>query len=150
MIALCAIHHAQAGAWTGDQLRKMKSQPADRPEVQGRFQWMREDVLAVVGGNLFYETPNIVVFRGDPMIWFERDDDNQLLLNLRVLTASGQPRTRLMNNDWFIRGDPLESRVHPMVHAFVFAMKMVTTLRSDFVSGPNPRTLRQYFPELRP
>lgn len=35
----------------------MKSVRADRAEVQGRFEWMRDDILAVVGGNFFYETP---------------------------------------------------------------------------------------------
>lgn len=86
----------------------MKSVPADRAEVQGRFEWMRDDILAVVGGNFFYETPNMVVYGNEPMVWFERDDDRRLLLNLRMLTASGLPRTRLQNNDWFIRGDPSE------------------------------------------
>jgi hypothetical protein len=69
---------------------------------------MRDDVLAVIGGNYFYETPHMVVFRDEPMIWFERDEERRLLLNLRVLTASGLPRTRLENNDWVIRGDPVE------------------------------------------
>jgi hypothetical protein len=113
MIALCSMHHAQAEAWTVPQMREMKVAPQDRAEVQGRFQWMREDVLAVIGGNFFYETPHMVVFRGEPMIWFERDEDMRLLLNLRVLTASGLPRTRLENNDWFIRGDPVEVESPP-------------------------------------
>jgi hypothetical protein len=108
MIALCATHHAKAAAWTVDQLRAMKTVSPGRSEVRGRFEWMREDVLAVVGGNFFYETPNMVVFRGEPMIWFERDSERRLLLNLRVLTASGLSRTRLENNDWIIRGDPIE------------------------------------------
>ncbi len=108
MIALCATHHAQAAAWTVAHLRSMKTVPNDRPEVHGRFEWMREDILAVVGGNFFYETPNILVFRGKPMIWFNRDEERRLLLNLRMLTTSGLPRTRLVDNDWIIRGQPIE------------------------------------------
>src|SRR5207244_10356583 len=100
MIALCATHHAKAGAWTAAELRAMKQVPLDRPEVSGRFEWMREDILAVVGGSFFYETPKMVIFRDEPMIWFERDEYRRLLLNLRVLTTSGEPRTRLSNNDW--------------------------------------------------
>lgn len=113
MIALCATHHGKADAWTAGQLRAMKATTPSGREVQGRFEWMREDVLAVVGGNFFYETPHIVVFRGEPMIWFERDEENRLLLNLRVLTASGKPRTRLENNDWIIRGDPIDLESPP-------------------------------------
>lgn len=108
MIALCATHHAKAHAWTVAQIRAMKTMTPSEREVHGRFEWMRDDVLAVVGGNFFYETPNIVVFREEPVIWFERDEENRLLLNLRVLTASGKPRTRLENNDWIIRGDPID------------------------------------------
>ena len=52
----------------------MKQVPLDRPEVSGRFEWMREDILAVVGGSFFYETPKMVIFRDEPMIWFERDE----------------------------------------------------------------------------
>lgn len=113
MIALCAAHHAKAAAWTVDQLREMKAVREDRPAVRGRFEWMRQDILAVIGGNFFYETPNMVVFHGEPMIWFERDQQRRLLLNLRMLTASGLPRTRLENNDWIIRGEPVEVESPP-------------------------------------
>jgi hypothetical protein len=113
MIALCAEHHAKAAAWTIDDCRAMKTIPADRPDVRGRFEWMREDVLAVIGGCFYYETPNMVLFRDEPMIWFERDERRRLLLNFRVLTASGQPRTRLDNNDWIIRGDPVDVESPP-------------------------------------
>jgi hypothetical protein len=113
MIALCATHHAKAGAWTVEQCRAMKSVPVGRPEVRGRFEWMRDDVLAVIGGGFYYETPNMVVFRGTPMIWFNRDDQRRLLLNFRVLTTSGQPRLRLEDNDWIIRGDPQDVESPP-------------------------------------
>jgi hypothetical protein len=69
MVALCgcAVHHAKAAAWTVEDFRAMKAVTADRPEVRGRFEWMRKDVLAVIGGNFYYETPNMVVFHGTPM-----------------------------------------------------------------------------------
>lgn len=91
----------------------MKSAPADRPEVRGKFEWMRDDVLAVIGGSFYYETPNMVVFRGTPVIWFNRDDQRRLMLNLRVLTTSKQPRPRLEDNDWIILGDPLDVESPP-------------------------------------
>ena len=61
---------------TIDDCRSMKAIPADRPDDRGRFEWMREDVLTVIGGCLYYETPNMVLFRGEPMIWFERDRED--------------------------------------------------------------------------
>jgi len=93
-------------------LRSMKTVPNDRPEVHGRFEWMREDILAVVGGNFFYETPNILVFRGKPMIWFNRDEERRLLLNLRMLTTSGLPRTRLMDTTGSFVVSPLKLIAH--------------------------------------
>jgi hypothetical protein len=113
MIALCATHHAKADAWTVEQCRAMKSVPADRAEVRGKFEWMRDDVLAVIGGGLYYETSNMVVFRDTPMIWFNRDDQRRLLLNFRVLTTSRQPRLGLEDNDWIIRGAPLDVESPP-------------------------------------
>lgn len=113
MIAICATHHAQAAAWTVEQIRDMKRVAPDRPEVQGRFTWMRREVIAIVGGNYFHETPNMVVFGSQPMIWFQRDDEGALLLNIRMLTKSEEPRTRLDNNDWFIRGNPVDVESPP-------------------------------------
>lgn len=50
MVALCAEHHAKAdaGAFTPEQLRGYKSS-ARRTPVQGRFDWMRNKLLAAVG-----------------------------------------------------------------------------------------------------
>ncbi|HET7398125.1 MAG TPA: hypothetical protein VFJ94_06355 [Intrasporangium sp.] len=74
---------------------------------------MREDVLAVIGANYYYETPNMVVFRGKPLIWFERDDNNRMLLNLDMPTTSGEPRTLLVRNDWIIQGKPSDVESPP-------------------------------------
>lgn len=112
MIALCATHHAKAEAWTIEQLRALKLGPHGQ-EVRGRFEWMREDVLAVVGGSLYYETPRILEVGGRPVVWFERDAQNKLLLSLHMLTTSGEPRTRLAANDWIIKGGPEEVDTPP-------------------------------------
>lgn len=114
MIALCATHHAKADAWTVEQVRNLKLTASARAaDVQGRFEWMRDDVLAVIGGNYYYETPNMVVFRDKPLIWFERDDYGRLLLNLDMPTTSQEPRTSLVCNDWFIRGNPSDVESPP-------------------------------------
>lgn len=113
MIALCATHHAKADAWSVEQVRELKATATQPSEVTGRFEWMRDDVLAVVGGNYYYETPNMVVFRGDPLIWFRRDEKRRLLLNLNMLSLSGAPRTSLVDNDWFLRGNPIDVESPP-------------------------------------
>lgn len=73
MIALCATNHAKADAWPVEHCRGLKAQP-HTADVSGRFEWMRREVVAIAGGNYYHETPQIVVFRGEPLIWFERDE----------------------------------------------------------------------------
>ncbi len=113
MIALCAEHHRKAdgGAFTLEQLRTLK-RPAGIP-VAGRFDWLRNDILAFVGGCFYYETPVIFQFKNEKAIWFERDADNNMLLNLRMLTQSGEPRLSLRNNDWLVLGTPLDFESPP-------------------------------------
>lgn len=113
MIALCAEHHrkADAGAFTTSQMRALKQAPAGR--VVGRFDWLRNDILAVVGGTLFYETPVIFQFKKEKAIWFERDADNNMLLNLRMVTLSGEPRLSMRNNDWVVLGNPSDFQSPP-------------------------------------
>jgi hypothetical protein len=95
MIALCAEHHAKAdaGAYTAEQLQEFKRGAAENAgDVRGRFEWMRRDVLWVVGGNFYYETPTILACRGDPVVWINRDDEGYLLLNLRMLSTTTDER----------------------------------------------------------
>lgn len=112
MLALCANHHAKADALTVEQCRELKTGPQSAT-VRGRFEWMRREVVAIVGGNYYHETPHMVVSRGEPLIWFERDEDGYLLLNMRMLTASHERRAQLLANDWDIAGDPLDVESPP-------------------------------------
>lgn len=107
MIAFCREHHIQAdhGAFTVDQIRKFKIVAKEySAQVQGKFNWMRNRLLAVVGGNFFYETLIVFQYKDKPVIWFERDANGYLLLNLYMLTTSNQPRAHICNNEWFNTG----------------------------------------------
>ena len=69
MIALCSEHHhkANAGAFTDEQLRALKLSGREQLEtIQGRFDWLRNNLLAVVGGGFYYETLTILEVRGSP------------------------------------------------------------------------------------
>jgi hypothetical protein len=104
MIALCREHHIQAdnGAFTKEQLRQFKQNGKENwTQVRGKFNWMRNRLLAVVGRNFYYETPVIFEFKGQPIIWFERDENDYLLLNLYMLSTTEEPRAYIKNNEWF-------------------------------------------------
>jgi hypothetical protein len=113
MVALCAEHHSKAdtGAFTMEQLRALKK--PNESVVVGRFDWLRNKMLSVVGGNFYYETPIPVQFRGKPQVWYTRDDQGYLLLNLRMVSASCEPRLCLDKNDWIILGDPSDFESPP-------------------------------------
>ncbi|MET7375853.1 hypothetical protein [Micromonospora arida] len=106
MVALRATHHAKADAWTVEDIRRLKLAAPNRPEVNGRFEWMRRDVLAIVGGNYYYETPIILEIKGQPVVWFDRDEDHRLLLSVRMITTSRDARFYMDRNDWIVRGQP--------------------------------------------
>jgi hypothetical protein len=116
MIALCREHHIQADnrAFTNEQLHQLKQSGKDIwKQISGKFNWMRNRLLAVVGGNFYYETPVIFKYQEQPVIWFERDENNYLLLNLKMLTTSNEPRAYILNNEWFNVGNEADIECPP-------------------------------------
>ncbi len=109
MIALCLEHHKKAdyGAYTKEQLRHFKEQASNRfKKVRGKFEWMRHKLLAVVGGNFYYETPILFQYYKTPIIWFERDEQGYMLLNIDLLPLSSEPKLQMRNNIWQVYGNP--------------------------------------------
>ena len=108
MIALCLTHagQADADAFEPEYLRSLKQM--GRPqvdEIRGQLTWMRRRVLALIGGNWYYDTPVILQIGSTNAISFGRDQDGYLLLNLRMPTLSGQPRARIEENFFTVARD---------------------------------------------
>jgi hypothetical protein len=109
MIALCGEHHAKAdaGAFTSEQLRRFKAEAAQNiQERKARFDWMRNRLLVVAGGNFAYDCPVIFDFNDEPRIWITRDAEDYLMLNIQMLSISGQPRAGMRDNWWIAKGNP--------------------------------------------
>jgi hypothetical protein len=105
MIALCRPHADKAdnGSFTDEQLRELKRVGKSRAaEVRGRFDWMRQDLLAVVGRNFFYEQRVIFQIADRPCIWFDRDETGYLLLNFKMPTLAGTARAQIEQNFWTV------------------------------------------------
>lgn len=115
MIALCVEHHKKAdgGAYTIDQLRAMKVNRANAHDVQGRFDWLRNKLLTVVGGCFFYETLRILTIDGIDVVWLRRDEDGYLRLNICMLSLMAQERAIIQDNIWQNIGSPIDLRSPP-------------------------------------
>jgi hypothetical protein len=113
MIALCGEHHdkADSGAFTIEQLRSFKRR--SEADVRGRFDWMRNDLLAVIGGSFFYKCPVPLTVRSRPCIWFSRDEGGLLLLNFDMAIFRDEPRLRLEDNFWILPPGALDLECPP-------------------------------------
>lgn len=105
MIALCREHADKAdhGSCTDDQLRRFKTEGRGRGrEVSGRFDWMRRELVAVVGGVAYVRTPTLIEIAGRKAVWLGRNPYDELLLNFDMPTLSGQPRASIRDNTWVV------------------------------------------------
>ncbi|MNQ51824.1 hypothetical protein D3C85_658200 [compost metagenome] len=105
MIALCPQHHRQAdgGAYTNAQLDKFKVNARQEFEkVKGEFQYLRNQILLIAGGN-FYLNNNIEVsIKMRPVIWFEKDENDYKLLNIELLDQNNNIYFKIENNVWSV------------------------------------------------
>lgn len=115
MIALCAQHHKKADGdlYTVEQLHALKADKINAELVRGNLDWLRKDLLAVVGGNLFYEVPRILVVDDVEVVALYRDADGYLRLNINMLSLEAEDRLIVDRNEWKNVGDPLDLRSPP-------------------------------------
>ena len=115
MIALCAQHHKKAdgGAYTTEQLHAFKADKANADIVKGNLDWLRKDLLAVVGGNFYYETPKIITIDNIDLVSLIRDEDGYLRLNVNMLSLEPEERIIIEANSWENIGSPIDLRSPP-------------------------------------
>jgi hypothetical protein len=109
MIALCLEHHkrADAGAFTADQLREMKSrgESAVTNPIRGAFDWRREQLIVRAGGITGIACPILLRFGTTNAIWLSTDDQGNELLNLDLWSADGRLVCSMRDNDWIVISD---------------------------------------------
>lgn len=115
MIALCAQHHKKAdgGAYTNDQLHGFKKNRVHSKRVKGNLEWLRRDILSVVGGSLYYETPVPVQIDGHNLVSFKRDTDGFQRLSVNMLSLLPEERLIIDENSWENIGRPIDLRSPP-------------------------------------
>jgi hypothetical protein len=106
MIALCKQHHSEAdgGAWRKGQLREMKANPFVSSEVVGRFNWLRQGLIVIVGGSIIQNPHTILRIFGERIVWLEKYPDGYRL-NMTVKDSEGQLILQIQNNDWITYND---------------------------------------------
>ena len=102
MVALCRQHHIEAdnGAFTLEQLRAFKEIPAsEHSRASGKLNWMRHKLLGFIGGTFYEDVQTILKIGEEKIIWFERDSEGFILLNLTLPTTNG-PLAIMRDNEW--------------------------------------------------
>jgi len=152
MIALCRDHHPEAdgGAFTVEQLHALKAEAKQREaDILGKFNWMRCKLLVVVGGQFHYEPDSlrILSFNGHPVVWLNRDENGMLLLNIRMITASRQPRLIMEDNFWIARGNPIDFRCPPTGRLIYSEYENGDKIRIEFVELISLEDAAKRYPE---
>ncbi|MBI5458929.1 hypothetical protein [Methanobacterium sp.] len=152
MIALCAEHHNKAdnGAYTKKQLRKLKLLGTmQNKKIIGRFDWMRNHILAVVGGLVFYDQNILFKFNGRPLIWYNRDENGYMLLNVSMLKESGEPQVIVKDNYWCTNNyPPVDIESPPSGKLLNIKYKNGDNLKIQFREFKNKQELKRKFPHV--
>lgn len=149
MIALCVEHHAQAdgGAFTIDQLKRFKQSVGEAAQVKGRFNWLRNEMLMVVGGNYFFETYEAIRLKGKPLIWLNRDDEGYLLLNIAQVTINGEPRFSMEENFFTVHGNEEDVECPPSGKLLSAKYPNGDSCSVRFLELANKEALRKQYPD---
>lgn len=115
MIALCPHHHKKAdgSAYTVEQLHQFKQNKVHSAFVSGNLEWLRRDILSIVGGNVFYETPIPIQIDGHNVVKFTRDELGYQRLSIEMLSLLPEERIIIEENSWENIGNPLDLRSPP-------------------------------------
>jgi hypothetical protein len=111
---------------------------------------MRRKLLAVVGGNYYFETPVIFEFRQTPVIWFNRDEDGYLLLNINMLTSSNEPRVQISDNYWMPHGEPNDLECPPSGRLLDVRYDNGDRVRIEFLELNSIVDINRRYPESFP
>jgi hypothetical protein len=90
-----------------------------------------------------------VQFRGAPLIWFDRNNDGLMMLSLRMLSQTQEPRLQLDHNDWLLIGTPTDFVCPPSGRSISATFSNGDTLSLGFAEVPDPAAFLERFPSFR-
>jgi len=107
---------------------------------------MRNKLLAAVGSGFYYETFTILRYREIDIIWFRRDADGNLLLNVRMTAITGAPGLLIEDNDWIAHGALEDLECPPSGRLLRANYPSGDYLKIEFSTLDSPADLAQRFP----
>ncbi|MEF2265342.1 HNH endonuclease signature motif containing protein [Janthinobacterium sp. LS2A] len=116
MIALCPMHHGKAdgGAYTVKQLHIFKTNRVNAENVKGKLEYLRNELLTILGGNFLYGTEKIVQIDGIDVVTLERDAEGYLRLSINLPSLVAEERIIIDKNSWENIGNPVDLRCPPL------------------------------------
>jgi len=118
MIALCLKHakHADQGKRTSEQLRKLKANPFLKGnQISGELNWLRQNILYIAGSNFVWNVDTVLSISGRKVIWVNKDETGNMLLNMDLTDPSGGKFLVMENNDWLVY-EPEDVKCKPGGH----------------------------------
>ncbi|MFI7586974.1 hypothetical protein ACIB24_07850 [Spongisporangium articulatum] len=152
MIALCPLHAGKADSdhYPEDLLRKWKRDGVGlAQEVSGKFDFMRRDLMWLVGGSLYHRVPVVLQVEDEPWIWETRDEDGYARLNFKTQVGRERPVLQLDDNVW--RVPPGAARIDclPRGRRLRVDFPGGDTFRANFLEAGDPEELMRIVPWLR-
>jgi hypothetical protein len=135
--------------FTVDQLRQFKKLAHDRPAA-GRFEWMRHELVGVLGSGLYRKTSVLVEYRGMSVIWFIRDSHGHALLNIWMPPGAEEERLCVQENDFIVRGTPTDFEAPPSGRKLRVRYKNGDYLRIEFQEIQNLEAAIRRFVHVPP
>jgi hypothetical protein len=149
MIALCLNHAGKAdnGSYPNDYLSSLKREGVGLAQtVEGEFDYLRRDVIAVLGSGIYYETRTLLEINGERCIYFNRDKNGYLLLNLKLPTAAGEPRALMVDNVWVVPPGAGKIVCPPRGRSLRVEFDNGDFFRIEFTDVESPVALKEKYP----
>lgn len=82
------------------------------------------------------------------MIWFRRDGDGYLLLNLTMPSAEGNPRAGIADNNWFNSGLEDDIEAPPSARSVRIGYEGGESLKVEFLEVKDADRLEERYPNI--
>ena len=104
MITLCPTCHSRAhtGEFSQDSLREFKKNPHNRSTLQDRFFIENTDLVVNIGSTRFVNAHRIFVINDFDILTVDRDENNNLNLNVSFFDATNKFVGSILDNEWVV------------------------------------------------